>query len=167
LTIQSHKHSVEFVSAANGSHPFLSPVRSPHDAVVSMLVMERGVPDAVYLLKQYEDMVSAAIENPNVFVIPFTKITADVNSVLDTVVNKYQEMSKLDRVIIDEQVVMQDIKEKIIYPDHEWLYKGHIPRNRPKDYNKIVDKLDNLIPYQRRLPAMVDLYNRAISTYKE
>jgi hypothetical protein len=169
MAIQSHSHDSKHLSNANGLFPVVSVIRNPLDAIASCSVHlslkepEKGK-NFTRLIDLYGDLAYCAQNNPNVFVIPFEKVTSDIVGILDLIEVRYG-LEK--RVHVSSENIFDKTSDlsKMVNQNHEsFIKRGHVPRDRHPLYLEVLEELQNPI-YAESISKVTEIYDSLIQDF--
>jgi hypothetical protein len=169
MAIQSHSHDSKHLSNANGLFPVVSVIRNPLDAIASCSVHlslkepEKGK-NFTRLIDLYGDLAYCAQNNPNVFVIPFEKVTSDIVGILDLIEVRYG-LEK--RVHVSSENIFDktsDLSKMVNQNDESFIKRGHVPRDRHPLYLEVLEELQNPI-YAESISKVTEIYDSLIQDF--
>jgi len=115
--------------------PFITPVREPVGTCASTAWHTRGrgrhttADRNLIHYTEYLDNILANAEN--LYVVRFTDLINDVSAVIDGLVKRYPQLSKLNRMPTSNQIVIRMVNQNKNRYNIDWVTQGHIPRPVP------------------------------------
>jgi hypothetical protein len=169
MAIQSHSHDSKHLSNANGLFPVVSVIRNPLDAIASCSVhLSLKEPEKsknfTRLIDLYGDLAYCAQNNPNVFVIPFEKVTSDISGTLDLIEARYglgKRVSLSPESILDKT---SDLSKMVNQNDESFIKRGHVPRDKHPLYLEVLKELQNPI-YADPMSKVTEIYDKLVHDF--
>jgi hypothetical protein len=163
MAVQSHSHNSKHLTAANGLFPVVSIIRNPVDAIASCSVHlsvkePEKAKNLTGLIDLYGDLVYCAQNNPNVFVIPFEKVTSDIVGTLDLIENRYGLEKRVHLSAENILAKTSELSKMVNQDDESFTKRGHVPREIHPLYAEIVEELKNPI-YAKSLINVTKIYD--------
>jgi len=169
LAVQSHTHDSKNLTTADGSFPVVSVIRNPLDAITSCSVhLSLKEPEKATnftrIIDLYGDLAYCAQNNPNVFVIPFEKVTSDIVGILDLIEVRYG-LEK--RVHVSSENIFDktsELSKMVNQNDESFIKRGHVPRDRHPLYLEVLEELQNPI-YAESISKVTEIYDSLMQDF--